>query len=186
MKRYTPTLLVTLLLCGAVGASAQRGEPISLKLSIWGVKTIKVDGKATEQLLASPGSVNPGETVEYCIVYTNTGGAAGNFVLQDYVPVGMVAQLSAYGTSGKGGTGDLLGLKYAAGVALAVGDVDSNTVTPKLTSKGGNDVGALSTVPVTNPGDPAGSPQRPGVMTLTLPSVAGNSRGTVCFQAKVP
>ncbi|CAM4266937.1 beta strand repeat-containing protein [Deinococcus marmoris] len=142
----------------------------------------------SQPFIGSAGSigVKPGETVEYCIVYSNTGGVASNFSLTDYVPVGMVAQLPAYGTSGTGGTGDPLGLKYAVGVALAVNDVNSNTVTPTLTSKSGDDVGTLSTVPVTNPGDPTGSPQRPGVMTLTLPTVAANSKGTVCFQARVP
>ncbi|MFK7603176.1 beta strand repeat-containing protein [Deinococcus sp. SM5_A1] len=139
----------------------------------------------SQPFIGSAGSigVKPGETVEYCIVYSNTGGVASNFVLQDYVPVGMVAQPSAYGTNVGG---DALGLKYAVGVALAVNDANSDAVTPTLTSKNGDDAGTLSTAPVTNPGDPASSPQRPGVMTLTLPTVAANSKGTVCFQARVP
>lgn len=126
----------------------------------------------------------PGETVEYCIVYANTGGAASNFVLTDYVPVGMVAQLAAYGTSGPNQTGDQLGLKYAVGVALAVNDANSSAVTPSLTSKSGDDVGTLSNAPVTKPNET--TPVYPGLLTLTLPTVAANSKGTVCFQAKVP
>lgn len=129
-------------------------------------------------------SAKPGETVEYCIAYTNTGGAASNFVLTDYVPVGMVAQLAAYGTSGPNQTGDQLGLKYAVGVALAVNDANSNAVTPALTSRSGDDAGTLTNAPVTRPNETA--PVYPGVMTLTLPTVAANSKGTVCFQAKVP
>ncbi|MFK7603172.1 hypothetical protein ACI3L1_13275 [Deinococcus sp. SM5_A1] len=71
MKCYTPTLLITLLLCGAVGAAAQGGEPISLKLNLLMVKTIKVDGKATEQLLPSPGSVNPGDVLSQVVSVQN-------------------------------------------------------------------------------------------------------------------
>ncbi|MBB6017184.1 beta strand repeat-containing protein [Deinococcus radiopugnans] len=127
--------------------------------------------------------VRPGESVEYCVIYSNAGGEATNFVLRDYVPSGLVPQLSAYGTRGGG---QALGLKYAPGVALTAGAADSAAVMPPLTSVSDGDEGALSNVPVTNPGDPVGSPQRPGLMTLTLPSVPAGGQGTVCFQAKVP
>lgn len=127
--------------------------------------------------------VRPGESVEYCVIYSNAGGEATNFVLRDYVPSGLVPQLSAYGTRGGG---QALGLKYAPGVALTAGAADSAAVMPTLTSVSDGDEGALSNVPVTNPGDPVGSPQRPGLMTLTLPSVPAGGQGTVCFQARVP
>ncbi|CAM4397828.1 hypothetical protein [Deinococcus marmoris] len=71
MKRHMPTLLITLLLCGAVGAAAQGGEAISLKLSMLLVKTVKVAGKPTEQLLPNPGSVNPGDVISQVVSVQN-------------------------------------------------------------------------------------------------------------------
>ncbi|QFP75466.1 hypothetical protein [Deinococcus sp. AJ005] len=72
MKRHAPTLLVTLLLCGAVSAFAQGGGPISLKLSMLAVKSIKIDGKPSEQLLPNPGSVNPGDVISQVVSVQNT------------------------------------------------------------------------------------------------------------------
>ncbi|OLV19009.1 hypothetical protein [Deinococcus marmoris] len=76
MKRHAPTLLVTLLLCGAVSAFAQGGGPVSLKLSMLAVKTIKIDGKPTEQLLPNPGSVNPGDVISQVISVKNATAKA--------------------------------------------------------------------------------------------------------------
>lgn len=71
MKCHPPTLLITLLLCGAVSALAQGSEPISLKLSMLAVKTIKLDGKPTEQLVPNPGSVNPGDVIRQIVSVKN-------------------------------------------------------------------------------------------------------------------
>ena len=71
-ETHTPALLVTLLLCGAVIVGAQVGEALSLKLNMLLVKTIKVDGKPTEQLLPSPSSVNPGDVLSQVVSVQNT------------------------------------------------------------------------------------------------------------------
>lgn len=76
MKCHTPTLLATVLLCGAAQAAAQVGEALSLKLSMLLVKTVKVDGKATEQLLPNSGSVNPGDVISQVVSVRNTSGKA--------------------------------------------------------------------------------------------------------------
>ncbi|GGL92723.1 hypothetical protein GCM10010840_33560 [Deinococcus aerolatus] len=157
------------------GASCAFGLPPSITLLKLG-RNISVS--PSQPFIGSTGSIGakPGETVEYCIAYTNSGGAASNFKIADYVPVGMVAQLSAYGTG--------LGLKYAAGVVLAAGNANSSAVTPALTSASDSDAGSLTSAATTKPGTP--TPVYPGLMTLTLPTLAAGGQGTVCFQAKVP
>lgn len=154
------------------GASCAFGPPPSITL-------LKL-GRNTSAGTFSDGSasigVKPGEAVEYCIVYSNAGGAASNFVLRDYVPVGMVTVPDAY-APGKG-------LRLSNDVA-AVGGPATPAGT-NLTNASDTDQGVLDSAPIANPGDPAGSPRRPGLMTLTLPGVAANSKGTVCFQARVP
>lgn len=76
MKCHTPTLLATVLLCGAAQAAAQGGEALSLKLSMLLVKTVKVDGKVTEQLLPNSGSVNPGDVISQVVSVRNTSAKA--------------------------------------------------------------------------------------------------------------
>ncbi len=131
--------------------------------------------------IGSTGSigVKPGETVEYCIVYNNTGGQAANFVLKDYVPLGMIVVPNAY-SAGKG-------VRHAIGTTVAVGGAGAPAGTD-LTNASDPDAGTLDSTPVTNPGDPAGSPQRPGLLTLNLGAagVPANGKGTVCFQTRVP
>ncbi len=152
------------------------GQPPSLTLSKLG-RNISTTPVGTFIGSESSIGVKPGETVEYCIVYSNTGGAATNFVLKDYVPVGMVIVPNAYSAS--------KGVRYASGATLVVG-ASAAPAGLDLTNANDTDEGILDGTPVTNPSDPAGSPQRPGLMTLTLPTVNANSTGTVCFQAKVP
>jgi len=125
--------------------------------------------------------VKPKEIVEYCIVYRNTGGLAPSFNLTDYVPVGMVIVPDAYGAAGSG-----LGI-LSSGAVVAVGSAAAPAGT-SLTNASDTDAGILSSTPVTNPSDPPLSPQRPGLLTLNLglSGLAGNSSGTVCFQAQVP
>lgn len=74
MQRHPPTLLATLLLCGAAHAAAQAGEALSLKLDMLLVRTVKVDGKPTEQLLPNSGSVNPGDVLSQVVSVQNTSG----------------------------------------------------------------------------------------------------------------
>jgi uncharacterized repeat protein (TIGR01451 family) len=152
------------------------GQPPSLTLSKLG-RNISTTPVGT--FIGGDGSigVKPGETVEYCIVYTNVGGAASNFVLKDYVPLGMVIVPNAY-SAGKG-------VRYASGTTVAVGAAAAPAGLD-LTNASDTDEGTLDGTPVTNPNDPAGSPQRPGLMTLSLANVPASSTGTVCFQAKVP
>jgi hypothetical protein len=72
MKCPTPTLPVALLLCGVAQATPQVGEALSLKLNMLLVKTVTVNGKATEQLLPTPGSVNPGDVLSQVVSVQNT------------------------------------------------------------------------------------------------------------------
>ncbi len=125
--------------------------------------------------------VKPNETVEYCIVYKNTGGVAPNFKLTDYVPLGMAIVPDAYGAAGSG-----LGI-LSSGAVVAVGSAAAPAGT-SLTNVSDTDAGILSSAPVTNPSDPPNSPKHPGLLTFDL-KTAGllvNTSGTVCFQAKVP
>ncbi|THF68466.1 DUF11 domain-containing protein [Deinococcus sp. Arct2-2] len=134
-------------------------------------------------------NVNPGDTVEYCIVYRNAGGNAPNFVLKDYVPVGMQIVADAYSTG--------RGVRWASGSTLAVGS-GAAPAGQDLTNADNIliDPAALDSTPVTNPADPADvngvRPLHPGLLTFNLgvagvpaTGTAGNN-GTVCFQARVP
>ncbi|MFB9990627.1 hypothetical protein ACFFLM_01310 [Deinococcus oregonensis] len=130
----------------------------------------------------------PQDTIEYCIVYRNAGGNAPNFVLQDYVPVGMQIVANAYST-GKG-------VRWASGSTLVAGGAAA-PIGLDLTNA--NDLlidpASLDSIPVTNPADPADAngvrPLHPGLLSFNLgiagvpaTGTAGNN-GTVCFQAKV-
>ncbi len=122
--------------------------------------------------IGTSGSIGaqPGETLEYCIVYRNAGGAALNFRLIDNVPAELNASLSAYGA----GTG----IRWADGTVIAAG----TPITPtgvNLTSTGSDaDKGSLTT---------AGGLGR-GTLTLDLGAagLAAGGQGTVCFRTQVP
>lgn len=121
----------------------------------------------------------PGDRVEYCIVYTNTGGLAPNFVLTDNVPIIMDALLNAYGPAGEP-VATQKGIYWADGKVL----IASATAVPdggvNLTSVSDTDKGTLATT----------GGLGKGTMTLNLgPAPAGlaaGGQGTVCFQTKVP
>uniref|UniRef100_UPI0025D58E5D hypothetical protein n=1 Tax=Deinococcus sp. TaxID=47478 RepID=UPI0025D58E5D len=122
--------------------------------------------------IAGTGSVGvlPKDVVEYCLVYSNTGGAAPNFKITDNVPAGVDAQVGAYAAGN--------GIRWADGVTVAVGA----TATPagvNLTSAADADQGTLSTTLGTN---------AKGVMTFDLGAagLSAGGKGTVCFQTKVP
>lgn len=110
----------------------------------------------------------PKQTVEYCIVYKNTGGDAPDFQLTDNVPAGMSVVLDAY-AAGKG-----IRLSTAS---AAVG----GTTTPAgtdITNVSDSDAGFLSAT---------GGSNSTGLLTYTLsgmPGLAAGGSGTVCFQAK--
>jgi uncharacterized repeat protein (TIGR01451 family) len=131
-------------------------------------------------------TVKPKDIVEYCIAYENTGGVAANFVLKDYVPVGMVIVPDAYGT----GTG----IRWSSTVKAASGDTapPAGVNLTNITDSPVADQGTLNSTPVTNPTDPVdvngNRPLRPGLMTFDLGAtgLVTNGKGTVCFQAKVP
>ena len=161
---YTNTLLAPAVTLAKLGRNLSKG-------------TTFIDNTGTVQ-------AGPGEVVEYCIVYRNTGGQAKNFVLSDYVPVGMVAQLNAY-AAGKG-------VRWAAGSVVGVGGAAAPAGLD-LTNAADGDQGTLDPTPVANPAEPVSNPKHPGLMTLNL-GVAGApagtattpATGTVCFQSKVP
>lgn len=74
MKRHTPTLLMTMLLGGALAqtVSSQTASPLSLNLVMSVVKSVTVDGKATEQFLPSPKTVLPGDVISQVVTVRNT------------------------------------------------------------------------------------------------------------------
>ena len=112
----------------------------------------------------------PGDTVEYCIVYTNTGGAAGNFKLTDNVPAGMNALTDGY-AAGKG-------VRWADGTVIAAGATFAPTGSDLTGIDTDSDKGSLTS---------AGGLGK-GIMTLDLGAagLAADGKGTVCFRAKVP
>lgn len=124
-------------------------------------------------------AAKPGDRVEYCIVYTNTGGLAPNFVLTDNVPIIMDALLNAYGPAGEP-VATQKGIYWADGKVL----IANATAVPdggvNLTSVSDTDKGTLATT----------GGLGKGTMTLNLgPAPAGlaaGGQGTVCFQTKVP
>ncbi|WP_139322804.1 beta strand repeat-containing protein [Deinococcus marmoris] len=112
----------------------------------------------------------PGETVEYCIAYSNAGSDALNFKLTDNVPVGMNALTDGYVVS--------KGVRWADGTVIAAGATATPTGSDLTSTDTDSDKGSLTTT--------LGLGK--GTMTLDLgPSgLAAGGKGTVCFQAKVP
>ncbi|PNY81645.1 hypothetical protein [Deinococcus koreensis] len=82
MKRNV--MLFTLLLGSAL---AQSPSPISLNLVMSLVKNVTVGGKVTEQVVASPKSVFPGDVISQTVtVRNNTGKAIQNVPVKLPVP----------------------------------------------------------------------------------------------------
>jgi uncharacterized repeat protein (TIGR01451 family) len=123
--------------------------------------------------------VLPGDVLEYCLVYTNTGGVASNFKITDYVPVGMVTVPDAYAAAN--------GVRWADGVTIGTGAAAAPAGT-NLSNAADTDAGTLSAAPVLNPNPPGDGLIHPGLLTLNLGAtgLAANGKGTVCFQTKVP
>lgn len=71
MNTRTPILL-TALLFGTV--LAQGAAPLNLDLSMSLVRSVKVDGKVTEQFSPSPKNVQPGDLISQVVNVRNTGG----------------------------------------------------------------------------------------------------------------
>ncbi|BBN93642.1 hypothetical protein DEIGR_102875 [Deinococcus grandis] len=65
-------LMITL----AGAAAAQTASPVSLNLVMSLVKTVKVDGKTTEQFAPSPKTVLPGDVIRQVVTVRNSGGRA--------------------------------------------------------------------------------------------------------------
>ncbi|WP_221089324.1 hypothetical protein [Deinococcus aquaedulcis] len=72
MKR--PLLTALLTLTGL--ALAQSAVPVRLDLTLSLVRSVKVDGKATEQLTPNPGAVLPGQVLSQVVTARNTGTTA--------------------------------------------------------------------------------------------------------------
>lgn len=70
MNIRTPTLLTALLVGTAL---AQGAAPLSLNLNMSLVRSIKVDGKVTEQFSPSPSNVQPGDLISQVVNVRNTG-----------------------------------------------------------------------------------------------------------------
>lgn len=68
MNRYTPAIIVTLLLGGAL---AQANAPLTLDLVMNLVKTVNVNGKSAEQLVPSPKTVVPGDVLSQVVTVRN-------------------------------------------------------------------------------------------------------------------
>lgn len=82
MKRRM--LALTLL---SSGAFAQGAEPLSLNLMMSLIKSVTLDGKVTEQTVANPRSVFPGDVISQVItVKNNTGRAIQNVPVKLPVP----------------------------------------------------------------------------------------------------
>ena len=112
----------------------------------------------------------PTQILEYCIVYSNAGGVAANFVLSDNVPVGVVIVPDAYAST--------KGIRWAGGTVVAVGG-SAAPAGLDLTNASDVDQGTLTSTGGTN---------LTGVMTLNLGAggLAAGGKGTVCFQTRVP
>ena len=163
----------------AANDSATDSDGVSAQPPV--ISLLKLGRNVTKNtaFIAETGSVgvDPRDVVEYCLVYSNAGGAAPNFKVTDNVPAGVDAQLSAY-AAGKG-------IRWANGVTIAAGaaaapagqDLFSAANDPLVPAN--DDQGTLTTT---------GGAGAKGVMTLNLGAagLAPTGKGTVCFQTKVP
>ncbi|WP_407542937.1 hypothetical protein Q0M94_25005 (plasmid) [Deinococcus radiomollis] len=119
--------------------------------------------------VSSPIGLKPGDNIEYCIVYQNTGGTARGFKITDSIPTNLTIIPDGYTTSKD--------IRWAAGTALAVGATSAPTGID-LTNASDADEGTLTT---------SGGTYGQGLLTLDL-SATGllqNSSGTVCVHTKV-
>ncbi|QFP75469.1 right-handed parallel beta-helix repeat-containing protein [Deinococcus sp. AJ005] len=112
----------------------------------------------------------PGDTVEYCIAYSNAGSDALNFKLTDNVPVGMNALTDGYVVS--------KGVRWADGTVIAAGATAAPTGSDLTSTDTDSDKGSLTST----------GGLGKGIMTLDLGAIglAAGGKGTVCFRAKVP
>ncbi|WP_189093669.1 hypothetical protein [Deinococcus ruber] len=111
----------------------------------------------------------PGDTVEYCVVYQNTGGTARGFTITDSIPANLTVSPNGYSAA--------KGIRWAAGTTIAAGATAAPTGTD-LTNAAADDQGTLTTT---------GGTFGRGQLTLDL-SATGllqNGSGTVCVQTKV-
>lgn len=131
-----------------------------------------VSTSPAQPFIGSSGSIGakPGDTVEYCIVYTNTGGAASNFKLTDNVPAGMNALTDGYAAN--------RGVRWADGTVIATGATATPAGSDLTSITTDNDKGSLTST----------GGLGKGVMTLDLgpAGLAAGGKGTVCFRAQVP
>ncbi|TSA83746.1 DUF11 domain-containing protein [Deinococcus detaillensis] len=131
-----------------------------------------VSASPSQPFIGSVGSIGakPGDTVEYCVVYSNTGGAAPNFKLTDNVPAELNALVDGYATG--------RGVRWADGTVIAVGATAAPTGSDLTSIDTDTDKGSLTTT--------LGLGK--GIMTLDLGTagLAAGGKGTVCFQTKVP
>lgn len=117
-------------------------------------KTVRNVTRASAEGVNVAGS--PGDLLEYCVGFGNTGGAAPNFVLRDALPTETRPKLDGYGP----GTGPATAL----GLRLTL-----NSLVTDLTSATDTDVGEL-----------VGQN-----MKLSLGTLGSGSTGRVCVQASV-
>ncbi|UQN10160.1 hypothetical protein [Deinococcus sp. QL22] len=88
MRSYSLLVLLTGALLSSV-ALAQVAIPLTLTLAQALVRTVMVDGKATEQLVANPKGVGPGDVLSQFITARNTSGKAlTNVMVRLPVPKG--------------------------------------------------------------------------------------------------
>ncbi|MFB9994130.1 hypothetical protein ACFFLM_19415 [Deinococcus oregonensis] len=117
-------------------------------------KTVRNITRATAEGVNVAGS--PGDLLEYCVSFGNTGGAAPDFVLSDALPNETKPKLDGY--SPVPGVGTDLGLR-----------LNLNNVVTDLTSAADPDLGEL-----------VGQN-----MKLTLGTLASGSTGRICIQASI-
>ncbi|UQN06700.1 DUF11 domain-containing protein [Deinococcus sp. QL22] len=121
-------------------------------------KTVRNITRASAESVNVAGS--PGDLLEYCVNFGNTGGAAPNFVLKDALPAETKPRLDGYGP----GTGPVIGPSTELGLRLTV-----NSAVTDLTSAPDADRGEL-----------VGQN-----MKLNLGTLDVGSTGRICMQANI-
>lgn len=147
---------------GTYSANSSTAEDVqlmfpSLKL-VKQVRNVTSDTASGSVNFGTAASGYPGDTLEYCVTYTNNGdGPLNDVKINDTIPKNSDALLSAYGSPNQGvrHTRDNVTTTYTS-----ADDQATNVL----------DIGALS---------------QSGGLVLNLSTVAKGAIGTVCFQTKI-
>ncbi|WP_159065964.1 DUF7933 domain-containing protein [Deinococcus ficus] len=127
------------------------------------VKYVRNTANSGERFNTASGTGRPGDVLQYCIMFQNTGGTAANFLLVDPFPL----NTGAHGS-----------LVYSS----PAGDLSTTSTSPTATALPAGATYTMTSVPQ----QPGSGTLVPGVqLNLGSEGLPGGSSGVICFNATI-